>query len=934
MVKKIIKIYLSFVLVCTLFIQIDYVNAISHSYIESVMPTRKYENITTPKNSLKVVKSNLESSYSSVNEGYVTSVKNQYSYGNCWAFATCGVAETYLIKQGIANHNIDLSEAHLNYYMYHNSGDIYNNTDNDQTLVTDSYNYTTVGADPRSIQLALDNFGLAEETSYPFANIENMNGDKVNQYHTKYILKNSKLVCSYNADQYINEIKQEIYRNGSVLASYDHQNSYYNSSYGSYYNPNEDNYLNHAITIVGWDDNYSVSHFKNQPSSDGAWLIKNSWGEGFGNNGYFWMSYEESSLGYVYSFEFMENDDISIYQYDGTANPLYSSSTIYSNIANVFEVKQEGESLKSISIATTNCHSQYQIEIYTDLKNLDDPTSGTLVIQQSSIVDHVGVNYVDLEHNISLIKGTYYSIVIKPQYGSNIQIMVDRTETSYSDIHFICDFSNEYCFYKSGNNWIKQNEKDPRFTYRIKGIVMDFSLNKNVIEMKVGHKEQLIANKTGGLWSSSNPLVASVDNDGWITANQEGQSIITYTLNGNQLQCIVNISADKPITSVTLNKKEMTLEKTKTETLEATINPSDTTDSKTLTWKSSDQNVATVDANGKVTGVNTGTATITVTTSNNKTATCQVTVIKQTPTLSYQTHIEDYGWQASVTEGNVSGTTGKSKRLEGIKISLKNNESYTGDIEYRTHVQDYGWQNWVSNGEMSGTSGQSKRLEAIQIRLTGEMADNYDVYYRVHAQEFGWLDWAKNGESSGTAGYSYRLEAIEIMLVEKEGSAPGSTARPFHQKYYVGYKTHVQDYGWQSIVYDGSTSGTTERSKRLEGIQIKLENPLYEGNIEYRTHVQNIGWETSWKKNGSMSGTSGKSLRLEAIQIKLTGEMANQYNIYYRVHAQDYGWLGWASDGASAGTEGLSKRLEGIQIKLVKKGEAAPGSTDKAFIKK
>ena len=389
-----------------------------------------------------------------------------------------------------------------------------------------------------------------------------------------------------------------------------------------------------------------------------------------------------------------------------------------------------------------------------------------------------------------------------------------------------------------------------------------------------------------------------------------------------------------PITSVTLDKTTVSLVKGASSTLEATINPSDTTDSKTLTWKSSDQNVATVDENGKVTGVNTGIATITVTTSNNKTATCQVTVIKQTPTLSYQTHIEDYGWQASVTEGNVSGTTGKSKRLEGIKISLKNNESYTGDIEYRTHVQDYGWQNWVSNGELSGTSGQSKRLEAIQIRLTGEMADNYDVYYRVHAQEFGWLDWAKNGESSGTAGYSYRLEAIEIKLVEKEGSAPGSTAIPYHQKYYVGYKTHVQDYGWQSMVYDGSTSGTTGKCKRLEGIQIQLKQAQYEGKIEYRTHIQDIGWETSWKSNGNTSGTTGKSKRLEAIQIRLTGEMAKQYKIYYRVHAQDYGWLGWASDGASAGTEGLSKRLEGIQIKLVKKGEAAPGSTDKAFIKK
>ena len=83
---------------------------------------------------------------------------------------------------------------------------------------------------------------------------------------------------------------------------------------------------------------------------------------------------------------------------------------------------------------------------------------------------------------------------------------------------------------------------------------------------------------------------------------------------------------------------------------------------------------------------------------------------------------------------------------------------------------------------MSGTSGKSLRLEAIKIRLTGEMAKKYDIYYRVHCQNIGWMGWAKNGESAGTAGYSYRLEGINIMLVEKGNAAPGSTANHFQQK--------------------------------------------------------------------------------------------------------------------------------------------------------
>ena len=82
------------------------------------------------------------------------------------------------------------------------------------------------------------------------------------------------------------------------------------------------------------------------------------------------------------------------------------------------------------------------------------------------------------------------------------------------------------------------------------------------------------------------------------------------------------------------------------------------------------------------------------------------------------------------------------------------------------------------------------------------------------------------------------------------------------------------------------------------------------------------------------SGTEGKAKRLEAIQIELKDSLADQYDIYYRVHAQTYGWLGWAKNGEKAGTEGLAKRLEAIQIVLVEKGGAAPGSTEKTFIKK
>ncbi|WP_053215696.1 N-acetylmuramoyl-L-alanine amidase [Niallia circulans] len=299
------------------------------------------------------------------------------------------------------------------------------------------------------------------------------------------------------------------------------------------------------------------------------------------------------------------------------------------------------------------------------------------------------------------------------------------------------------------------------------------------------------------------------------------------------------------------------------------------------------------------------------------------------PSVTYATHVQTIGWQDAVADGEMSGTSGQSNRLEGIKIDLKN-KPYSGSIEYSTHVQSIGWQNAVSNGALSGTSGQSKRLEGIRINLTGDMAKHYDVYYRVHAQTYGWLGWAKNGASAGTEGLAKRLEGIEIVLVNKGAQAPGSTSTSFVKKPSVSYSTHVQGKGWISSVKDGASSGTTGQAKRLEAIKIELNNASFQGDIVYSTHIQGTGWVTN-SSNGEISGTVGKSKRLEAIKISLTSDMEKYFDVYYRVHAQNYGWLGWAKNGMKAGSEGLSKRLESIEIKIVPKGTGSAVSAASAF---
>lgn len=280
--------------------------------------------------------------------------------------------------------------------------------------------------------------------------------------------------------------------------------------------------------------------------------------------------------------------------------------------------------------------------------------------------------------------------------------------------------------------------------------------------------------------------------------------------------------------------------------------------------------------------------------------------------VTYQVHVQDYGWMDASTNGAMAGTTGQSKRMEAIIVNLDSDIS--GGVEYSAHIQDIGWQDWKSTGELAGTTGQGKRIEAIRFRLTGDLANQYAICYQTYIQNHGWLDVTANSGYSGSQGLGLRVEAIRIWLSTKGSTGGQSFICPN-----VQYKTHVQDIGWQGISNEGNTAGTTGQGKRVEALSISLSNPQLSGNIEYRTHIQNIGWESTWHKNGEVSGTIGQGLRVEALQIRLTGNVAQGYDVAYRVHVQDYGWLGWALNGEMTGSSELSKRIEAIEIKLIEK---------------
>ena len=141
---------------------------------------------------------------------------------------------------------------------------------------------------------------------------------------------------------------------------------------------------------------------------------------------------------------------------------------------------------------------------------------------------------------------------------------------------------------------------------------------------------------------------------------------------------------------------------------------------------------------------------------------------------------------------------------------------------------------------------------------------------------------------------------------------------------------------WQDWKKNGGTSGTKGQSKRITGIQAKLDSTssiALDGSLTYRTHLSGSGW-SAWASNGESSGTSGGSTRIEAMQVKLKGTIAKYVDVWYRAYVQGIGWMGWAKNGQSAGTTGASKRLEAYQIKLVAKGSGTPGTTDEHFLTK
>ena len=373
--------------------------------------------------------------YSAVEQGYITSVKNQGNWGICWAFSSTAISEASLIKEfpdKFNSGNTDLSENLLAYMVSHPSlyGKLNSSGDYATYTASSATDYLTLGGNVWAAGLGLMN-GIGpynENSDYPYS--EDNTPSIVNKNFTEseyYEVRNSSVAkitgvfqahINNNSDN--DEFKQLIMDYGAASLSYNE--NYTDNKFGEdgssyYYNPNE-NTSNHAVTVVGWDDSIPASAFKTTPAGDGAWLIKNSWGDYSRDNGYFWLSYYDKSIsgvGIAYDFTVDGADDYfdTRYSYDG-GNSLasfgYSRPDIYG--ANVFTADKD--SYVTGAAAYTSAGNNIELSVYTGLQNASDPTSGTKsAVATMSNVKYEGYYSLKFDAPVKVKKGESFAIVAK-----------------------------------------------------------------------------------------------------------------------------------------------------------------------------------------------------------------------------------------------------------------------------------------------------------------------------------------------------------------------------------------------------------------------------------------------------------------------------------------------------------------------------------------
>ena len=517
----------------------------------------------------KAGRSTLPASYNSFNLGYITPAKDQNPFGCCWAFASIGVMEAYAVKNmGSDIDDTDYSEAHLVWYANSKSTDTNDPMCGDGLNYSDPYNY---GGNPGMAALCFaKGSGVTLESDYPFDNDDVSNMGNYNDATARYE-HNIGLLDSAVSLTDVSEIKQAIMNNGAVTASYYNNKDYMNHDGSTYVYPdhsyapycctfaayyyNQTALTNHGVMVVGWDDNYSRTNFKSgcQPSSDGAWICKNSWGEDFGVNGLFWISYEDATISGFYSYSMTDDYDY-VTTHSGTcfaSKSSTSNSTNASKTASIFVCDGE-KTLDAAGFWILNDNIPATVKVY---KNIPASPSGPEYgspVAVATATFRTGYNTVKFSTPITLHDGDRYSIVaeLTPVDGV-IKIPLEGNNSAYQSKTSLYQ-RGEYpdywfeCSSSTGNTYVYAYTSDIAHSVTAQSISIDQVSQSLYIGQTLQLSATVLPPETENptvVWSSSAPAVASVDSFGLVYANATGTAVImASTADGTNLSDSITIT--------------------------------------------------------------------------------------------------------------------------------------------------------------------------------------------------------------------------------------------------------------------------------------------------------------------------------------------------------------------------------------------------------
>lgn len=394
----------------------------------------------------------LPARYNLAENGFVTDVKNQQDSGNCWAFAALASLETCVLKASNKTFNFSVENMKNLIEMYSAYG---------WKMETNEGGYNGMPMGYLASWL-----GPVNATLDPFDDKGTLSPLLDSEMHIQniYVLPARTSYTDNDA------IKEAILKYGGLYASYYHSAGYFNSKTNAYYDPYTGN-GNHAITVVGWDDNYSKNNFYTAPAGDGAFIVKNSWGSSWGDNGYFYISYYDRVLFAVnkdnQAFTYILNDTVRYtknYQYDVAGMTDYlitgKKTVWYKNIYNA----TGNEAIAAVS-TFFNTTVDYEISIYVN---------DVLQLTQNGRHEGSGYYTIPLKEYVPVAVGDIFKIVVKlvnPQNG-------------YAAVPISEQLSTTRCYYAPGVSYFSNDGKKWTDLYDYSASAYSHTYNSQVACLK------------------------------------------------------------------------------------------------------------------------------------------------------------------------------------------------------------------------------------------------------------------------------------------------------------------------------------------------------------------------------------------------------------------------------------------------------------------